>query len=479
MQNHPARTEKINEKLRIIGLGRCTIGHLRKNIESTNVTFHHHYLLNPATCLYSSCSEDELLSLLVTDCAPSLPDQIQCLQNMHTYDVCVIELFPPAPLYKHRSLNIHACFESFTQQLADLGFKPYSHQDEKAIQLCMVEYHTQIIEKLVKKITKLNKDIKIIFTNGELTHNDRWGQTGSQFIYKLLMATKNSSALRGKHIQLLDINDILKILDIKGEYFYEMAFPHIYIRHGTNLQPTRVVRDCKHATAAIRTHLAHHFAIKLHNLGFTLPEIPLPAQACSCQGKTFTARADRYIKEHTCKPQLPGLFDDPKTLSLFTSYTLATENQLAHDILRSHIAQFASRMPSCGADLKNFFYHIRTMTAYIHETKAPLLSELNMIGLHLLELTANEIMQYSNFVLLWVKNLYLAGSSLAANDKSESSRQFHAFIGEIANNTFLKDHEVIRKILLRHTNSEYLYPKVPCESMPHPFITDVTGPMNN
>lgn len=438
----------MSKHLKIIGLGRCVIGHLAKYFntqQSNNVFFKHHYLLNYATCLNSSYSQKDLLSLNNPSCTPSIPDQLQCLEEMDQYDLCAIELFPPSNLYKHNSNNIFACFESFTDQLKAIGFENITMNPNEIDE--EPENYAKLIEQLVTKIRAINHNIKIILVNGELTKDSDRPNIGSPRLHAILNALKTSPLLTHDFITLLDMNDLINILQSEHKTFFERAFPYIYISHTHDLQVRGVYRDCKHTTTSIRMNFTKDFCNKINTFGLDTPNIDCFNEQISNSTISFQERANTYLNEENSHDDISFTFKDPKKLSLYISYALEVQHYLSYAIVKQYIIDFSKIHPLRGEDLKRYFYHIRTLSAFIYETKSPMLKELCHINFSILEMSHEEIEPYVNFALLWITNTYLSCLSLIEHATKDEKTHFDLFLYKLSNHHYLQCYNPIQKIL--------------------------------
>lgn len=444
---------KKNKKLKIIGLGRCVIGHLAKYLNanhSDSIVFKHYYLLNYTTCLYSSYSKEDIPFMNSAISVPSVSEQIRCLEDINKYDICALELFPPSGLYKHKSKQIYTCFESFTDDLSSLGFYKYIG-NSKEFTKDSKDYILSI-EKLVKRIKSINNNIKIIIVNGELVKDISRVDIGSQLIFDILNDIKNSNLINDNLVELLDINDLITNLEQKKETYFEMAFPYLYINHTQDLVAKKIARDCKHTTSYIRMNFLKSFCDIIKSFGINSPKIRTNNKKLQIEGKDFSQRANSLLNQIMHSPTLFDSLEDAKELSLFISYALQINHQFSKEIINKFILTFSKKHPVDAKDLKDSFYHMRTLCAYIYEEKPPILKELIHLSLAILQLEKNDVKPYTNFALLWITNIYLACLSIIDKTNDEDIKLFDLLLNQLSQDTYYKKYSPIKKILSNSLN---------------------------
>lgn len=393
-----------NHKLNILGLGRCIIGHMAKYLNeyhSDSVTFKHHYLLNYNTCLNTNISKELFDKVKNVKSMPTFNDQLNCLNEVKFYDVCAIEIFPPAQLFKHSTENVLVCFEDFTKELEQFGFQKDTYIEDN-----YKKNYILTIEKLVKTIKSLNENIKIILVNGEIVGHPESLKIGSQNLLNLLTQTKNSQTLQESHVKILDMNSVIADLEREHKTFFEIAFPYLYIRHSHDILPIEFARDCKHATPTVRKYFLQSFCHIVKNYEFNIPEILIEEDKIPFAADAFQKRAEKFMLTYNKETFLTEL-ENAKLFSLFISYCIELRNK-DYKVFIDNYAQLLSRKELTYMHLKTYFYHIRSLCAYTFIVKDNNINYLLQIGINLLLLPKEELSNASNFAILWLKNIYLA-----------------------------------------------------------------------
>lgn len=424
-------------RLKIVGLGRCIIGHLKKYLTENfpeEVDFKHLYLLNYNSCLLSNYSTDFFNKIKNSKCMPTFHDQLLCLDSIKDYDICAIEVFPPAPLYKHETQEVFACFEDYTQQLQELGFKKLAYIDED-----YKKGYISTIEKLIEQISLINPKIKIILVNGEIVSEQK--KYGSTNLYNMLKWVQESKLLSKNNIKLMDMNVLIETLGEKEISFFETAFPYVYIRHNHELIPIEYARDCKHATPMVREHFAKYFCDLIESFECSVPTIVPEYEKLDFAAVEFSSRAKKFLNLYG--NSLPiSEFENGKFLSLFISYTEYTNNKEAHRLINKYIKEFKNK-EFTAEHLKDYFYHIRSLCAYTYSFKSNSINDLVDIAIKITKIPEESLSKYSNFTILWIKNIYL--STRAYNDID--SEKWNQFIIELDNNQYLNSFYEIKEII--------------------------------
>lgn len=428
------------KKLKIIGLGRCIIGHLNNSLNedySNKVTFKHHYLLNYNTCLHSTILDNDISQIKSLSCKPTLNDQLFCLDNLEEFDVCAIEIFPPAQLYTNGS--ILTCFEDFTNELKEAGFYKIQCDDKE-----YNKNYLDAIEKLVKKIRELNKSIKIILVNGEIASQGT-NKIGSLRLFNLLENVKSSSFLKNDFIKLLDMNKLVEILSKEKYATFETAFPHIYIRYTNEFKFIEVSRDTKHAIPQVRKFFLQYFCTLIEEFGFKMPIIEVEKIILSHFDKELAIRSKKYIERYNTSPIILEELENSKFFSLFTTYSLITKNKDSFN----HIVNFIKKLSLLklqSDDLKLYFYHIRSVCAFEIETNSGLINILLNLANQITLFTKSDLEKCSNFALLWIKNIYLVYSNIGDNYQSNLIESIKLFNTNLNKNQFLMNFDEIQSI---------------------------------
>ncbi len=425
------------KKLKILGLGRCIIGHLEKALNkdySDKILFDHHYLLNYETCINSTFSQKESSKVSTLKCSPSISDQLFCLEKLTSYDICAIEVFPPAHLYIKDS--IFACFEDFSDELKTAGFKP-SNKKEAAYN----EEYILIIEQLVNLVQKNNPEIKIILVNGEIASKEN--HIGSMRLYNLLNTVKTSNTFKSDKIQLLDMNFLIETLTSKKQSSFEISFPHIYIQHTSDLKFKAISRDTKHATPFTRKLFLKSFCEILKDFNFNAPQIEIDTPKLSYFDVSLNKRAKNYLSSNTTKEILLEDLKNSKKFSLYVTYAITTKDEFSIHV----ITQFMHKLSSISIreeELKLYFYHIRSICTFEISEKQNILSLLLGLANKITFLKEDELITSANFALLWIKNIYLVYSELY---NKSIQKEIVIFQNNLNKNSFLLSFDEIKTIL--------------------------------
>ncbi len=444
----------MNSTLKILGLGRCAIGLLRKNLlkepEPTltakqEIVFDHHYILNPFPCTQPNVCDDTLQEIGHYQCVPSLQDQFHGLDRIKEYQICIIEIFPPAPLYFHENLEIFACFESFTTELQTGGFESELINNPEHPSHLDPETYIFNLSKLIESVQKGNKAISIILLNAELLYDQMGNQLGSPLLHQIMDSVKRNVLKSYKEVSLLDMNDVVSQLSKKKLCFFETEFPLLYIRHTPDLEPIAVARDCKHASPRLR----HCFALAFYKLlmqnGYSCPKMESWDTGEPALPHDYEQRAAAFLSEHN--KNFHVFFKDSRLFSQYIGYVLDTNDTRGHENLRNYIQDFGSFDIREGQDLVTGLYHIRTLAAYLFATKEPLLTSLCLIGMRVLLFPKTVHDHYITYVLLWIKNIGLVARQIIHCNKHISAQPFHIFLQRLREKEYLHNHEVVRQVL--------------------------------
>lgn len=434
--------------VRILGLGRCVIGHMAKYLnthEPDLVSFNHRYLLNYDAYLESASPVGGIDAFEAVTCMPPLSDQFRALDGIETYDVCAIEIFPPSGLYRHRSEPLFACFESFTDELEALGFHPLPTLPLSPSDAA--ERFARTLQRLVETLRKRNQALKMILVNGELTRDSDRPEVGSAAMDAILRKLRTLPLLHEEGIALLDMNRLINRLQRCNAAFFETAFPYLYLSHTPDLEIRGVFRDCKHTTASIRLRFLGEFCALMGGFGLNAPRIALTEPEIAEMAPDFLDRARRFFAAPAALVQPAHDFEDPRKFSVFVSYAFSTAHQEAYRIIREYIADFAKRHPANGADLKNRFYHLRTLCAFVYSVRPRALADMCRIGLSILALPEKERQPYTNFALLWLTDLYLASRALLPDADREEMDIYREWIDTLRSDKNLQHHTPVQKIV--------------------------------
>ncbi len=453
-----------------LGLGRCAIGNLKKHLRQCQTdrnycSFTHHYLLNNQTLLLSH--PEDLLHFteqhnLQDNFAPSIADQILSLDNIKNFNVLIIELFPPAPIYKLQGKNVFACFESITEKLTNFGFEPWQPNNSPPTNGEAVIAGWQ---QLILQAKQANPELKIIFLNGEFFSQNGKKHIGSNFIPKLISALKNSRLLNNPDIKLIDINDLLEELAQKELAFYDTEFPYQYIRHTPQLIPIGVCRDCKHSSSFMRDVIVHRFFQTLkewdlfpHGLkNISVDRAKLP--------RYLRKRGERFLREYSgCN----FLQNHGKNLAKYIFYAAELENHRGQRVIQDFIKSFNLEKLDGTAPLSEYFYHLRSACAYIYLFPKEEFFDFCLQNVtSLLGLEHDVLQKKYQFSLLWLKNLILAANRIISQEvvqpakaaqylKTLQALQNHFFFADFSQSAIILQRglETLRKIH-RRNNSDF------------------------
>ena len=427
-------------KLKIIGLGRCIIGHLHNSINdlfSDEIEFKHHYLLNYNSCLKSTVREEEVEKIQSLHCKPTMTDQLFSLKDIIDYDICAIEIFPPAELYTNGS--IVACFEDFTNDLKKAGFSKTVYDDKE-----YNENYVKTIEHLVEKIKERNKKIKIILVNGEIASQGEHN-VGSLRLLNLLENVKTSSFLKSDFIKLLDMNELVESLEKKKYATFETAFPHIYIRYTNKFKVIEVSRDTKHAIPQVRQFFLKYFCTLIEDFDVKMPIIEVEKAPLVYFNKKLHIRGKNYLTTYNASPNILNELKNSKVFSLFTSYSLITKNKDSY----IHIVDFIENLSLTNLkpeDLKLYFYHMRSVCAFETATSSGISNLLIIMANQITLFSKIELENCSNFALLWIKNIYLVYSNLEDSNLDKVIQNMKSFSINLSKNKFLMNFDEIQFI---------------------------------
>jgi len=424
-------------KLKILGLGRCIIGHLEKALNSDyshEVTFDHHYLLNYESCLNSVFSDEDISTLSSLNCIPSIRDQLLCLENLINYDICAIEIFPPSILYIRDKLLL--CFENYSSELEKVGFMP-SHQKSKTYN----EEYILILEKLISLISSKNSSLKIILVNGEITDKDK--KIGSIRLSNLLEEVKKSKVLQKSKLQILDMNELISNLTLKKKSSFEIAFPHIYIQHSHTLEFISISRDTKHATPYIRKLFLKTFCNLISKFDFSTPIVKIDTPTLDYFDVSFEQRALNYLSLNSNSSKIIEVLNNSKKFSLYVTYTMKTKDKVSTKYIMMFIDSLAL-LELSQSELKYYFYHIRTLCAFELSENQGTVPFLLKIANKIVLLNKEKLENSLTFALLWIKNIYL----VYINSEEELFiKEIFLFQKNLSHNSYLLSFNEIKNIL--------------------------------
>jgi len=411
----------MKSKLKVIGLGRCIIGYMLKDIksdDSLNVELDHHYLLNYQSIIKSSIKADSINEYNDLKIVPSLNDQWLCLENITSYDVCLIEVFPSPPIYKHNKKELYATFESYTTQIKEKGFEQFNDSTD----------YPKILDNLIKKIRKLNKTIQIVLINGEITRQGKETYIGSNYLQSLLLEIKETVLSTNKNVHLVDMNEIIETLEAKDEMAYEVAFPYLYLRRLRGTTTFIPSRDCKHATPEIRRMLCYSM------LDLVLPNFDKKIVFEKIyKSEHYEVRGIEYINKVAQNPLSIQKIESPRELSLLISYALDLDANISIiDQLDKYLFDFCKKYPLETIHLKEKVNHFRTLQVYIHEKDIDCIKELTQVGLRVLNLDKDELDKYLNFATQWTT--WILRTLYNSKYKSTNKEYIDSYLTNVTNN---------------------------------------------
>lgn len=436
-----------NNNIKILGLGRCVIGHMANytNVNSKNVDITHHYLLNYETLLQDNLENMKELSQ-DTVSKPNLKDQWFALDELETYDICLIEIFPPSIPYNNSKCNKIACFESYSQEVKQKNFeslKNYKFQD-----------YINVLKSLIAKIKHINNNIKIIFVNGELTLKDSNNFIGSKELNIIINKLRDSTILDSKDIKFLDMNNLIPSYVNDKVINYEVGFPYLYLRKIRNSNEKVMARDCKHAIKELR----HIFLKELYTLigefGFCANiffenETVNIKHLSNCD--TFQARANNFISNSlNTKCKFVDL-TNARDFSIAVSYVLETNDNFMIAYIEDFIKSFNDNYLFELSDLKYKFYYIRTIAVFIYQTKICLIDELCEICIKIVSFNEKSSIEIDNITLLWFDNIFTIIFELLSSYPDKYNFVVEV-INLVKNSRYAKEYIDLDKFIIQYEN---------------------------
>ena len=440
----------MENKINILGIGRCIIGHLAKTLNenySDQVFFKHHYLLNYNTCIKSKVKKEYFEEMKNIECMPRLYDQFFCLDRIEDYNICAIEIFKPSQLYKYKLEEIYACFENFSEELRESGFEKSEYIEDE-----YKSNYIYVIESLIKKIKLKNQKIKIVLVNGELIRQNENKLVGSVDLNTLITNTKSLDMLKEDYIQFLDMNDLISRLELDKVTTYEVAFPYVYFRHSYFLEPIEFARDCKHAIPSIRIQFLNQFCNIIKGFGFLNPKIIIDNNKLDFFDNDMKKRAQKFIDKILLSNNINDkFFNNAKEFSLFVSYALETKDIRAFNVIKEFSTELLN-LDLLDNDFKDYFYHIRTISAFEATMNIGILDNLIKLGIKILNIKDFATYVNINFILLWIKDIYIVlyvNYSLATYTDKDRIKYFNKLL---VGNKFLNKFSEI-KIITKKLNN--------------------------
>lgn len=444
--------------VKILGIGRCAIGLMRKNLVGeidlisnkprSVLSFDHHYILNPLTPTQTGIHKLPWNEFSACEAKPTLADQLLCTAHAEDYNICIIEIFPPAPLYFNSRLNVFACFESFTKDLRTSGFIPCSEKDQSCESPAGPELYVKNLSRLINVLQNKNEALRIILLNPELLFDQNLSPVNTPLLHEIMAGVKQNILKRYPSVVLLDINQVLGELSKQGIAFYDTEFPLSYIRHTPDLEPIGVARDCKHASPFLRKYFALEVYEILSKWGCSPIERPaIPEAPIEFMPADYAERAAQFLKINSQKKPQEILCEDSRFFSRYVEYTLFTKDTTGQDHLNRSLTGFNRILNGDGRCLVDYLYHMRSMCVYLYATSPCLLKEVTDIGTSVLNLARETSDFYMTYVLLWIKNLFFACRQIMRHHPKISTSGFESFISELKKREDLKRHETIMNII--------------------------------
>ncbi|PIV61096.1 MAG: hypothetical protein CO085_08915 [Sulfurimonas sp. CG_4_9_14_0_8_um_filter_36_384] len=372
---------------------------------------------------------------------PKLQDQWFSLDALDQYNVCLIEIFPPSVPYFNEELNKMACFQLYSEELNECGFKKFESYE--------FQNYIATLEKLITKIREINSDIKIVLVNGELITKNKSNFIGSKELNAIIEDLKNSTILYDKNIKFLNMIDLLECNNTMN---YETGFPYLYLRRIRNSDEIVVSRDCKHATKELRLMFLQEMFNLVNELGYDL-RIQIEEEKKRYKnliaGATFSDRAKNFV-EYSLSTNFAYLdLTNPRDFSTSVSYALETKDLLLIENIKTFIQNFSDKYLLEPSDLKSKFYYIRTIAAFVYDTKICLVEDLHKIFLKILSMSDYVSGELDNFALLWLDDLatILLASLSSCSDKNKQVAELFELL---QNSRYVQDYRDLDKCILRY-----------------------------
>ncbi|MDD4506689.1 MAG: hypothetical protein PHE60_10000, partial [Sulfurospirillaceae bacterium] len=189
-----------------------------------------------------------------------------------------------------------------------------------------------------------------------------------------------------------------------NQMVFEMAFPYLYLRRIKKKNALVVARDCKHAIPEVRRSFLQLFFELIFSLKLPLIEIEKIHFDKIQRGFSYQKRALSYLT--TLKYENALETNCPKEFSLIASYALVIQDDLITKKIEEFIKIFSSKYPMKAIDLKDKFYFIRTISAFMYSnTSLSLIDDLCEMGFRILSLEHKDLQPYMNFALLWLLDI--------------------------------------------------------------------------
>ncbi|MGD2118526.1 MAG: hypothetical protein PVG66_09215 [Chromatiales bacterium] len=386
--------------LHILGLGRCIIGNLKKSLQASDDVqldgFTHQYLLNYRSLLDSpNVDTQQIQKLDQCDVAPTFMDQVQfSAAPQDGFDLILVELFPPAPLYMQPGTGICCSVEDANEAFGKLGFalEPSSAQQRNS-------QFPQVLQGLIKLLQQAYPQVPLAFVNGEYYDTEK--NIGNSQLPELLMAAaKTIEASENCH--LVNMKTLIDELAAKGMAFADSEFPLAYIRHDPDLQPIAIARDCKHASPALRDVFAGYLLKRLGRISQQQYEQHCE-QTFSIGPKEFSVRAQAFLAQGDSLDM-----DDARVMARCFLYARAFPQLLSLDWLSAHILEHLSR-PLAADLLKRGIFCIRSIAAWQYENANEAVFEALLGKLEEIAHLPDKIQQEAvRPLILWIKNIVLS-----------------------------------------------------------------------
>lgn len=430
------------KKVKILGIGSCAVSCLKEAIlinqdpnliKKYKIIFDQDYIITP---LFNTISNnfDEAKS-------PLPPKKgLKCIEHVEEYNLCIIELFPNPPLWFDKKNSISEPSELFPKALQNNGFdfeiNNYSNHT------CYVNPETYInnLSEFIEYIQKKNKSISIILFNGELLYDQSGNPINSPLKHQIV------EKLKSIDLTFLDINNIVSDLSERHSCFFETEFPYFFIQHHPDLTPTTVSRDCQNASPFLFQCVGLSFCNFFLEMDSSLPVEQTLSNNYEKRALTFL---EIHHEKNKLNPQyLDILFNDSRKLSLYTGYVIATQNGEGYKNLKEYIIAFSALICIQGESLVTYFHHIQTLTAYLFTTKEPLLTSLCLIGMNVLSLPEDTHKKYPTYVVLWLKNIYLAAREIIKCNKRVSPQPLSLLLEKLKEKKHLHSNKTISQLLV-------------------------------
>ncbi len=438
--------------IKILGIGRCIIGHLKKEIEEkllNQITIDHHYALNFLPALLTdtdpgNAQNNDFIKQIDNNChtRPALNEQLNWLNKVPSFQHIVLEIFPPAELLINKDKNIYCSVENVSDCLLNYNFQPYKKPLSESRD---IETYIKTITNTINEIYQRNPSINIILLNGEYYRKDNDSTIGNPLLSDMIVQLKNMLEIQfNNKPAFINMPVLLESLSDKQYAYIDTEFPYQYIRHTPELDIISISRDCKHASYALRTHLLCEFLNQIEQNKNTL--VSPFSDDHSKLHNSLNQRADEFLKKIDIN-HIGSM--DARALAQTLEYSEISQHKYESEI--QFYIQLFSQAEFSDQRLKSDLYKMRSISAYLLIRKnnnfcSNILALLNT----LLEIPHSVINQQIEFALLWLKNLSLVMLDYKINhviETTEHLSQINSFIERYEAHDILNHYETSKQII--------------------------------